>query len=172
MTSSGSTPLPSDLRHLSALTRRGRVRGTSTVSNGSLSGLLHAGEHHPGMTQKRDYIVTCDQGAGRMDNSRLRSALSVSGQPRVENGESAEENQVSSTSSGSLMDMGSVPHFAHLSGAASLRYGYLVRSRRSTTRGCGVPTRADGRCTSRGYSRANGNRLFQNASARTLSRRP
>ncbi len=48
----------------------------------------------------------------------LRSAESRSGQPSVENGQSAEENQVSSTSSSRVRCV--LPHFSHLLGSSRL----------------------------------------------------
>ena len=57
---------------------------------------VQAEHHHPGHPEEQD-VVPGDQHAGRVEPAR--GPRSSSGQPRVENGHSADENQVSSTSS-------------------------------------------------------------------------
>ena len=68
-----------------------------------------------------------------------------SGQPRVENGHSADENQVSSTSGSCSQPL----HRGRLVGADADD----LRRRARTRPGCGAPTTAGGRCTSRACRR-------------------
>jgi hypothetical protein len=56
---------------------------------------VQAHHHHPGDPEEDD-VEAGDQGVGRVEARQVGRLL---GQPRVENGQSAEENQVSSTSS-------------------------------------------------------------------------
>ena len=73
----------------------------------------------------------------------LASSAVGSGQPSVENGHSAEENQVSSTSSSwrSVVTAAELVARAHIGLVAA---DVDIALRRRTRPGCGVPTTADG----------------------------
>ena len=63
-------------------------------------------------TQKNKDVEPGDEGRGRI--VRLRARASASGQPRVENGQSPEENQVSSTSGSRMKSL--PPHIEQSGG--------------------------------------------------------
>ena len=105
---------------------------------------VQADHHHAGDPEEDD-VGAGDEHVVRIERRRARA--SCSGQPSVENGHSADENQVSSTSS------------SWRTGACRTRrtaVGVLARdrdrrrTRRSTTPGCDGPTTAGARCTSPG----------------------
>ena len=99
-------------------------------------------------TQKTDDVVTGDQGIGGI---KILEILGTRlGQPRVEKGHSALENQVSSVS-GSWVQVGAAAAWGSGLGRFLGDNG-IRRSRRSTKPGSDGPTTAGGRCTSRGCS--------------------
>ena len=107
--------------------------------------------HHHARDPEEDDVEAGDQHAWRA--GKVASSGVLSGQPSVENGHSAEENQVSSTSS-------SWRQLLVRAGLLLRLFLDCVRRRycrpRRTRPGCGGPTTAGARCTSPGCCPATG----------------
>ncbi len=123
-----------------------------------------AGEYHTDDPEEDD-IVSGNQYVGRIEVLQLLGVLS--GQPSVENGHSAEENQVSSVSSSCVKCV--PPHFGQIFGIS--RPQRSRRSHRSSKPESGVPTRAVLKYTSRGCSPASANMSCRSAPERTAAHR-
>ena len=104
-------PVPSDLRHAPPVRREDR-RVDDHVAERDLAEQLEPGHDHPRLPEEDDLARR------RVDVARVeaRAAPGVSsGQPSVANGQSADENHVSSTSGSRASSR--EPHSAHASGS-------------------------------------------------------
>ncbi len=150
ITSSGSMPVPRlfDIRRPSGA-RIVEVMITSV--KGTLADQLEPGPDHPVLPEPDDVP------RGHVHVARVvapRAPRSRSGQPSVANGQSADENHVSSTSGSRSSSV--EPHSAQASGRRPGAGHVAVRA--VPDRAADGPTRAGARCSSRGSPRASGSR--------------